>query len=423
MYTKILAFLILATFVACSSTKKTPLQKRITSHLDVDLHDNHFVGFLVYDPVKRDTLYNYNGQKYFTPASNTKIFTLYTALKLLPDRIPALKYIAQDDTLYIQGTGDPSLLHPFFKDSTALRFLKTYDHVVLNQPLLQIENYGPGWAWEDYDRYYAAERSAFPIYGNVVALWQKDSLVVSPSYFRESVIPLNYKSNRELHKNIFYFDPLRKDTVAIPFMVDDTLVAKLLEDVAQKKIGLTSRKFTEKKQTLYGISSDTLYKRMMYESDNFLAEQLLLMAASTLSDTLDGSKAQRYMLSHFLPDLKHPPRWVDGSGLSRYNLFTPESMVHILSKMYVEIPRDRLLNFFPRAGKSGTLKNWGNGDSETQLYAKSGSLGNNYCLSGYLITKSGKTLIFSFMNNHYRVPSTEVRAWMQTILEGIGDSY
>jgi D-alanyl-D-alanine carboxypeptidase/D-alanyl-D-alanine-endopeptidase (penicillin-binding protein 4) len=147
------------------------------------------------------------------------------------------------------------------------------------------------------------------------------------------------------------------------------------------------------------------------------------MASSTLSDTLFSQKARAFVLDSLLADLKQPPRWVDGSGLSRYNLFTPESMVQVLHHLYKEMDRDRLFGFFPAGGVSGTLENWYATDGNPYIYAKTGSLGNNHNLSGYLITKSGKVLIFSFMNNHFRVPSAEVKKRMQAMFEFMRDTY
>jgi D-alanyl-D-alanine carboxypeptidase/D-alanyl-D-alanine-endopeptidase (penicillin-binding protein 4) len=421
---KTLLFLSLSSvLIACSSTRYTVLEKKINSSLEGSFFENQFVGLMVYDPETRDTLYTINGQKYFTPASNTKIFTLYTALTLLPERIPALKYIALRDTLFIEGTGDPGLLHPYFQDSTALHFLKDYPLIALNLNNFKADHYGPGWAWEDYDGYYSPERSGFPMYGNVVTVYNRDSLTVSPPQFNENVIPIDYKRNRELEENIFYFNPNRKDTLTVPFKINDTLITKLLSEATQKQIHISTYTLDAAKQTLYGLPSDTLYQRMMYESDNFIAEQLLILAACTLSDTLDGSIARDHMVKNYLSDLAQPPKWVDGSGLSRYNLFSPESMVHVLTKMYEGIPRQRLFNLFPLSGASGTLKTWDNGIGEPYLYAKSGSLGNTYCLSGYLLTKSGKTLIFSFMNNHYQKPTAAVKARMQEILGMLRDEH
>ncbi|TNF75852.1 MAG: D-alanyl-D-alanine carboxypeptidase, partial [Bacteroidetes bacterium] len=70
------------------------------------------------DAGQGDTLYRWNAGKYFTPASNMKLFTLYAGLKTLPDHIPALKYQVRSDTLLVLGTGDPSALHPVLMDSS-----------------------------------------------------------------------------------------------------------------------------------------------------------------------------------------------------------------------------------------------------------------------------------------------------------------
>ncbi|MGB7394443.1 MAG: D-alanyl-D-alanine carboxypeptidase, partial [Pricia sp.] len=416
-------------------------------------------------------LYAQNSARYFTPASNTKIFTLFTALQFLPDKVPALKYLSQNDTLYVQGTGDPSFLHPFLKDSTALKFLRQYQNITLHLNNFQEDRFGPGWSWTDYQYYYQPERSPLPLYGNVVTIFSDDTVNVKPSYFEDKVINIDYTRQRELNENIFYYGKSRRDTVEIPFKTDSTLTRILLEDALGKQISLTDkiplgdkidlidgnppknaikkalgnrvnlpterksdsaagdqinsagRKKSQEMDILQGIPADSLYRRMMLESDNMIAEQLLIVASSTLSDTLSSSLVRDSVLNNQLSELRQPPRWVDGSGLSRYNLFTPESIVVVLQKLYQQIPRERLFELFPAGGVSGTLENWYAGDPEPYLHAKTGSLGNNHCLSGYLVTKSGKTLIFSFMNNHFRSPSSEVKNRMQRIFEEIRDGY
>jgi D-alanyl-D-alanine carboxypeptidase/D-alanyl-D-alanine-endopeptidase (penicillin-binding protein 4) len=91
--------------------------------------------------------------------------------------------------------------------------------------------------------------------------------------------------------------------------------------------------------------------------------------------------------------------------------------------MYREVPRRRLFDMFAVGGVSGTLKDWYPGNPVPYIHAKTGTLGNNHCLSGYLMTSSGKVLIFSFMNNHFRQPATEVKQQIQLVLEWVRDHY
>lgn len=408
---------------ACASTKNRTFEKNTHRILQSDALKNQFTGLTVVDASNGKILFDYNGQKYFTPASNVKIATLYTALQLLPSKIPSVRYIVQGDTLYMEGLGDPTQLHPYFKDSTVVQFLNSHKHIALNLSNFKGGRFGPGWAWDDYSYSYHPERSGLPLYGNVVTLLNQGTTKVMPSYFKDSVVAITFETNREEEKNRFYHSFDRKDTIAIPFKTSPLLTRTLLGELSGKTIGSITELLKGPEQLLYSVASDSVYKRMMVVSDNFLAEQLLILASATLSDTLDGRLAQDHLLANQLVDLEQPPRWVDGSGLSRYNLFSPRSLTQILQKLYVEIPKERLFTFFPVGGVSGTLENWYGGGEQPYIYAKSGSLGNNYCLSGYLLTRSGKTLIFSFMNNHFRQPTATVKQRMQLILESMRDTY
>jgi len=395
----------------------------INKELKSEYLENQFTGIYIYDLESDKVLFDFNGDKYFTPASNTKIFTLFTGLSALSDSIPAFKYAVNKDTIIIQGTGDPSFLHSFFKDSTALKMGKKYKKVKIITNNISDDRFGPGWAWEDFGRYFSAERSPFPMYGNVVTIQNKNGLKITPNFFKNDIKTNEKGYRREEFINSFYYGKNRTREAKMPMIIDWTLIENLWNDILPNKVQLIRSSNLKPSRIAYSIPADSLYTRMMKESDNFLAEQLLVLASSTFSNTLSSATARKFILENELKDLKQKPRWVDGSGLSRYNLFTPNSFVHVLTKMYKKIPRERLFSFFSVGGESGRLKNWFSGKDKPYIYAKSGSLGNNYNLSGYLITNSGKVLAFSYMNNHFMNSSSKIKEKMQVILEKIRDKF
>ncbi|MDT0540169.1 D-alanyl-D-alanine carboxypeptidase [Croceitalea sp. P059] len=414
---------ICAVVFSCSSVNLNRELKGVNSILEGDFYNNQFTGILIVNPDKTDTILALNSDKYFIPASNVKIFTLYSGLKLIPDSIPALKYIKQNDTLYFEGTGDPSLIHPFFNDTSALKFLENHPNLVFSNSNFRDTKLGPGWAWEDFEFYFSPERSGLPAYGNVVKILESDSLMVSPGVFNNSIRRGKQNHKRSITENKFNIPENLIDTLEIPFITSNELTQSLLQNELQKPIKLSEGFPEGQKKVLYGMSTDSIYKRMLFESDNFLAEQLMLVASSTLSDSLSFKISRNYILKNQLLFLNQQPRWVDGSGLSRYNLFTPESFVHVLSKLREEVAQDRLFHIFPMWDASGTITKPSTTNETNFIYAKSGGMGNVYNLSGYLITKSGKVFIFSFMNNHFRMPSSEIRQKMYSILKKIHDLY
>jgi D-alanyl-D-alanine carboxypeptidase/D-alanyl-D-alanine-endopeptidase (penicillin-binding protein 4) len=407
-------------FIGC---KSMIINIKINKELDSSVFKNQFTGMYIYDVNADKIVYNYNGERYFTPASNTKIFTLFTGLELLSDSIPAFKYAVDKDTITIQGTGDPAFLHSFFKDSTALKMAKKYEKVNLIVHNIADKKYAPGWAWEDFDSYFSPERSAFPMYGNVVMIQNENDLTITPNFFENNLKITDKKHGRDEFKNQFYLAKDKVGKTEIPMLISHDLLTNLWNYLLPNKVKIVINSKVKPTKIAYSIPSDSLYKRMMKVSDNFLAEQLLILASSTLSDTLNSSKAREFILENQLKELKQRPRWEDGSGLSRYNLFTPISFVEVLTKMYKKIPKERLFSFFPVDVESTTLNDSISEKDTRYIYAKSGTLGNNYNLSGYLITNSNRVLIFSFMNNHFMHSNTKVKEQMQIIFEQLRDNY
>ncbi len=386
-----------------------------------------FHGLAVFDPQENKMIYEYNSEKYFTPASNIKLFTFYTGLKILEDSVPALHYFVRNDSLFFWGTGDPSLLNQDLPQSKVLEFLKERTEQLFYLPPPQEERFfGPGWAWDDYNSSYSAERGSFPVYGNLVHFRRErgnSELLVSPQIFSDS---LNLSPGdtfkgirRDMKTNRFNFVPGSNTgnlNQRVPFKYSSRLVVNILGDTLQKKITILKNIERDRGfKTLHSLPVDSLYKRMMEVSDNFIAEQILLMAAQKLSDTLNANIAIDHMLKTYLNDLPQEPKWVDGSGLSRYNLVTPLTMIRLISKIQNEIPQERLFRILATGGVSGTLRNNYIGE-EPYIFAKTGTLRHNHSISGYLKAKSGKILLFSFMNSNFTAPIHDVQSQMELIL-------
>ena len=163
---------------------------------------------------------------------------------------------------------------------------------------------------------------------------------------------------------------------------------------------------------------------MMQHSDNFIAEQLLLTISGYLSDTMQTSLAIQKMKKKYLANISDQLQWYDGSGLSRYNLFTPKAVTTVLVDIYTMLSIDRIKRIFAAGGVSGTIANWYKNENGLPfVYAKTGTLKNVHCLSGYLLTDSGNTLIFSFMHNNFPGSSSTVKSKMDKVLRYLKSHY
>ena len=167
--------------------------------------------------------------------------------------------------------------------------------------------------------------------------------------------------------------------------------------------------------------TDSMLKPMMHRSDNFFAEQTLLMAAREITGKFNEEEAINRLLDTDLKGLPQRPRWVDGSGLSRYNLFSPKDFIWVLDKMKEEFGMDRIKTRSPSPG-SGTLRSFSKEDA-SRIYAKTGTLTGVIALSGYVFTKKNHWLIFSILINNHRQPPALLRKKMEKLLQGIIDKY
>src|SRR5215217_8640571 len=81
--------------VSCSSSRQIAKSAKENVLDDEALQTAH-VGISIYEPATGKYLYNYQGHKYFVPASNTKLPTCYAAMKYLGDSLVAARLAIAD---------------------------------------------------------------------------------------------------------------------------------------------------------------------------------------------------------------------------------------------------------------------------------------------------------------------------------------
>lgn len=422
---------------SCSASRS--IQRFANKNLVADsvLADAH-IGIAVVDAETSKPIYKHNSNKYFVPASNTKIITLYAGMRYLKDSLPGIRYEQRADSVILLPTGDPTFLHPDFKEQPVFDFLKKQSKpLAINTANWKTDAYGEGWMWDDYSSGYMAERSPFPIYGNVIRWTQiRDSGSISALAREEAFIysepDINWKVNfssdtgaltfsakRLQLQNSFFITQGREPniTLEVPFITYGlTTGLELLKDSLLKAIDTTSATIRVG-GTIRSQPADSLFKIMMYRSDNFFAEQTLMMVSGERYGMIDEKKLIADLLQNDLSAFPQPPVWADGSGLSRYNLFTPEDYVWILGKLKNEFGLERLKKILPTGG-TGTLSNYYKNDS-TFIFAKTGTLSGVVALSGYLYGKSGKLMLFSVLVNNHTQAAWKIRRKVEAFLEKI----
>lgn len=447
-YRLTLALSLLVLFFSCSVSKQIAKSAK-ENVLKQEVLQNAHVGISIYEAAAGKYWYNYQGDKYFVPASNTKLPTCYAAMKYLGDSLVGLRYFISNGDIDFIGTGDPTFLHSDFRNQPVFGFLKKSRKVnyLLDGSLPGFSPLGFGWACNDYQDDYSAERSVMPIYGNLAKFYMEgDTVAVTPSVFYNYAIKWNNETLRNgvqpyftivrpFEDNSFHslYSKSKFVSQSVPFKTSwnfttpfkDRILIKLLEDTLHKSIGEWQYLDAQPKLNSYSVihsqPTDSLLKPMMHRSDNFFAEQSLLMVSNELLGVMNDAKIIDTLLKTDFKDLPQKPRWVDGSGLSRYNLFTPQDFVFILNKMKTDFGMNRIKTILP-TGNEGTLSSRFVKDSN-YIFAKTGTLSGVVSLSGFLYTRKNKLLVFSVLVNNHNSSASQVRSAVEKFIDGIRQKY
>ena len=172
----------------------------------------------------------------------------------------------------------------------------------------------------------------------------------------------------------------------------------------------------EDAQTLFQYRSppmSEIIKVVNKKSQNFYSEQII----RTMGKEMLGKgnwESGIIAVNNYLASLGMDAERItlhDGSGLSRMDLISPGDIVSLLRAIHRQAAKifPAFDSSLPVMGIDGTLSERLKGSGAMgNVHAKTGFLTGIRCLSGYVKTKDGEMLAFSFMVNNYTIPTREI---------------
>ena len=193
-----------------------------------------------------------------------------------------------------------------------------------------------------------------------------------------------------------------------------------IDELAPKPAGARAVLLTHESPPLRDLAV-----RLMKTSQNLVAETLLLKVGLT-SDVPDPDPvaAARGAYERTLAGWGVPADAVvvaDGSGLSRYDYTTADTLVTVLMRMARD-PRHAqpFEAALPIMGVDGTLERRGRETRlERRVHAKTGTISNVRALAGYMTTNAGERLAFAIVANNFKARGAVIDAVVDRALESL----
>lgn len=365
-----------------------PLEK-LRTDIDAVLQEMLFttasIGIKVVAVETGEVIYEKNSHKLHHPASTTKLFTAATALSklgsdyqfettLYTDAVVNSKVVGN---IYLKGRADPVLqpqdLMKLVDALLQMGVKSIQGDIVVDETYLDAIWEGPGWMWDDRP------------------LW------------------ISALSIREVEPDA--------NTMSRAFACGHLLKTTLMEKGVRLKGKIVSGTVPSEAHRVanhLSLPLADLLKLMNKPSDNWIAELLFKTMGAEVMGEPGTWKKGREVVTGFLKEIMDAPpvhRFVDGSGLSRYNLLNAELLTRLLVYMYHNFElMPEFLASLPIAGVDGTLKNRMQGVSaEKVLRAKTGTLSGVSALAGYTVTADDEVFAFGILISHYVGPATSAR--------------
>lgn len=441
--------LLLLILLSIHTINAQPLSQRLDALLQEELLKTSEVGIAVFDLTTGESLYRYQDEKLYRPASIEKIITSVTALAQLGADYTmdtSLRYTGkiENDTLkgnlYLVGGFDPEFMEEDLDrlvealQSYGIRFIT--DTIAADISMMDSVYWGPGWSWDDTP--YSFQPYLSPLMLNrgcvdvSVSPAQKDSLpevTCTPASDYYTVNNRGVSRNPQAGKLKITRNWLTNGNIitisgAVSRPYTETLNLYTSKDFFFHTFinrlqgrGIGASAYTYADCPSVGDSITTLYtiqrpikevlKRALKKSDNLCAESMFchLAAKRSLHKRVtweDGSDAINAFMKTTLGFNPDNYKIVDGSGVSLYNYISPRLLLEYLKYAYYH--RDIFLPLYeslPIAGIDGTLQNrMKQTKAYANVHAKTGSVTGVSSLAGYVKADNGHQLAFVIINQN-----------------------
>lgn len=402
-------------------------------------------GILIETLSTANQLYSRDAERYFIPASNVKLLVTAAALRQLsPEfRIRTSVYgtgtLPNLTSLRVVGRGDPSLTTAQLKDlaqQLKRQGVRQVQQLIVDDSYFPQSGINPTWEWEDIQYDYATSVTSLILNQNAVTLtlspqqpgqplrlswndtiaakqWRVENQSVAATDATENSVTVTGVLGQPILKikgqlaadaqpdawDLAILDPAQ-------YFLDSFRQSLLSEGITVTQASIIDNSsVTEPMPELAAVESPPLaelVKETNQESNNLYAE-VLLQTLATQGDRTINSDTGLAVLKQRLTQLGVNPeryRLMDGSGLSRHNLVSPDAIAQTLQRM-AQTPQAAIYRAsLPVAGVNGTLENrFRNTAAQSHLQAKTGTLTGASALSGYLDVPGYQPLVLSIMVN------------------------
>jgi D-alanyl-D-alanine carboxypeptidase/D-alanyl-D-alanine-endopeptidase (penicillin-binding protein 4) len=393
-----------------------------------------------------------------------KLLTTATALKQLGPNFK-FKTVLYADTasisdstisgnIYLKGFGNPDLVTNdlcwMVQKLTSYGIKRITGDLICDDTYTDDLYWGSGWMWDDASAWYFAPICALTVNDNCVTVTVKpgakigDSLIVHleplTSYMKIANAGVPVDSLDTLQQKVFKVERKWKKPENIVVIEGGRAIGDVEKsnviDVIEAAL-YTGTLFSEILQQENIILDGYVRKGIVPDTNIVLAKHIssplsiAVINTNKISDNLSAELIMKILgvevrgapgtaekgisvINEYLSDIGIDSityNLADGSGVSRYNVITPDLIIELLKDMHEDFRiQAEFKTSLPIAGVDGTLKSrMKNSSAESKLRAKTGSLRGVSSLAGYTTTGDNELIAFSVIMEHFVVPTSKIR--------------